>query len=172
MERLWRNAQCSGSWTAQQMDAYQISLFLPENSLFFKIFSLLICVGNCSRSGCSTAVSCYEIDSQSPRIAKFPVKFPVSRELPTGDRFVSDCAHHHPVFRFRTPRVIRAFVPRIAGFFKFAPVSASVSARQKGGFDLLSLHPKILFPALRFCGGMSFACCLVRSPLTGSSSAP
>src|SRR5258705_12389310 len=79
MERLWGNARCSGYWTAQQMDAYQISLFLPENSLFFKIFSLLICVGNCSRSGCSTAVSCYEIDSQSPRIAKFPVKFPVPR---------------------------------------------------------------------------------------------
>ena len=54
---------------------------------------------------------------------------------------------HHPVFRYRTPRVIRVFVPRTAGFFEFAPVSASVSARQKGGFDLLSLHPKIPFLA-------------------------
>src|SRR6266851_9681179 len=80
------------------MDAYEHSLLPAKNSLFPEIFSLLILVGNCSRSGCSTAVSCYEIGSQSPRIAKFPVKFPVSRELPTGDRFVSDCAHHHPVF--------------------------------------------------------------------------
>ena len=32
-----------------------------------------------------------------------------------------------------TPRVIRAFVPRTAGFFEFVLVSASVSARQKGG---------------------------------------
>jgi len=47
--------------TNGRLDAYQISLFLPENSLFFKIFSLFICVGNCSRSGCSTVVSCNEI---------------------------------------------------------------------------------------------------------------
>src|SRR4029077_2545567 len=40
---------------------------------------------------------------------------------------------HHPVFRYRTPRVIRAFVPLTAGFFEFVLVSASVSARQKGG---------------------------------------
>ena len=66
-------------WTLT--DAYQISLFLPEISLFFTIFSLLICVGNCSRSGCSAAVSWYCIVSLSPRIAKFPVKFPVSREF-------------------------------------------------------------------------------------------
>src|SRR5204863_6767656 len=65
--------------------------------------------------------------------------------IPRRDRFVADCAHHHPVFRYRTPRVIRAFVPRTAGFFKIAPVSASVSARQKGGFDPLSLHQKIPF---------------------------
>src|SRR5258705_10215594 len=131
MERLWGNARCSGYWTAQQMDAYQISLFLPENSLFFKIFSLLICVGNCSRSGCSTAVSCYEIDSQSPRIAKFPVKFPVSRELPTGDRFVSDCAHHHPVFANRT-FPIRLRIGRFCGDFRpltsWILVSADVRA--------------------------------------------
>ena len=40
---------------------YQISLFLPEISLFFKIFSLLICIGNFVKSGCSTVVSCNEI---------------------------------------------------------------------------------------------------------------
>jgi hypothetical protein len=63
-----------------------------------------------------------------------------------GRQFVPDYLHH-PVFRYRTPRVIRAFVPRTAGFLQIAPVSASVSARQKGGFDLLSLHRKIPFPA-------------------------
>src|SRR6266566_10119393 len=43
--------------SVQEMDAYgryQISLFLPEISLFFKIFSLLICVGNFVKSRCST----------------------------------------------------------------------------------------------------------------------
>ena len=56
------------------------SLFLVLNSLFFKIFSLLICVGNCAKSDCGAAVSCCEIGLGSPEIAKFPVKFPVSRE--------------------------------------------------------------------------------------------
>jgi hypothetical protein len=57
------------------------SLFLVLNSLFLKIFSLLMRAGKRSRSGCSTAVSCYEIGPGSPKIAKFPVKFPVSREF-------------------------------------------------------------------------------------------
>jgi hypothetical protein len=34
------------------------SLFCPKITLFIKIFSLIICVGNYSGSGCSTAVSC------------------------------------------------------------------------------------------------------------------
>jgi hypothetical protein len=40
---------------------------------------------------------------------------------------------------------VRATTLDLAGFFEFAPVSASVSARQKGGFDLVSLHRKIPF---------------------------
>src|SRR5258705_1674227 len=70
---------------------------------------------------------------ESLLFAEFCKKFPVLRRMSRGDRFVSDCAHHHPVFRYRTPRVIRAFVPRTAGFFEFVLVSARVSARQKGG---------------------------------------
>jgi hypothetical protein len=40
---------------------YQLeaSLIPFQNSLFFKIFSLIICVGNWSKSGCSAAVSWY-----------------------------------------------------------------------------------------------------------------
>jgi hypothetical protein len=57
------------------------SLIPAKNSLFFEIFSLLICVGNCAKSDCGAAVSCYEIGLGSPEIAKFPVKFPVSREF-------------------------------------------------------------------------------------------
>src|SRR5258705_6607569 len=71
--------------SVREMDAYwtlyQISLFLPEISLFFKIFSLLICVGHFVKSRCSTVVSCNEIGFSGPRNAKFPVNFPVSREL-------------------------------------------------------------------------------------------
>src|SRR6185437_4623496 len=33
------------------------SLIPRENSLFFEILSLLICVGNCSKNGCSAAAS-------------------------------------------------------------------------------------------------------------------
>src|SRR3984893_15499778 len=66
------------------MDAYSEflnSLIPAKNSLFFEIFSLLICVGNCAKSDCGAAVSCYEIGLGAPKIAKFPVKFPVSREF-------------------------------------------------------------------------------------------
>jgi hypothetical protein len=69
----------------REMDAYNFcdsnSLLPLTNSLLFEIFSLLICIGNCAKSRCGTAVSCSNIVSGSPGIAKFPVKFPVSREF-------------------------------------------------------------------------------------------
>jgi hypothetical protein len=58
----------------------KISLFLPEISLLSKIFSLLICVGNLPKSGCSTGVFRTDITSKIPKIVKFPVNFPDSRE--------------------------------------------------------------------------------------------
>src|SRR6202035_4681490 len=58
------------------------SLLPAKNSLFPEIFSLLICVGNFTRSRCGTAVSRNEIRFRGTKIAKFPVNFPVSRELP------------------------------------------------------------------------------------------
>src|SRR5258705_5658325 len=55
----------------------------------------------------------------------------VSRELQVGDRFVSDCAHHHPVSANRAfpigrqiARFLRDFRPLISRTF----VSASVHA--------------------------------------------
>src|ERR1700692_3876846 len=54
---------------------------LTKNSLLLEIFSLLFCVGNFVKSRGATAVSCSEIASQSLKIAKFPVKFPVNREF-------------------------------------------------------------------------------------------
>ena len=56
------------------------SLIPSKNSLFFEIFSLIIRLGNCARNRCSTAVSCIKLGSEGARIAKFPVKFPVSWE--------------------------------------------------------------------------------------------
>jgi hypothetical protein len=56
------------------------SLLRFRNSLFVRIVSLLVCVGNCRRSACSTEVSCSETDPHRPKTAKFPVKFPVTRE--------------------------------------------------------------------------------------------
>jgi hypothetical protein len=57
------------------------SLLRLRNSLFFEKFSLLICVGNCAKSRCSTAVPRHQIGLGSLKIVKFPVKFPVSREF-------------------------------------------------------------------------------------------
>jgi hypothetical protein len=57
------------------------SLIPAKKSLFLEIFSLLIFAGNLPRSGCRTRVFHSEIASKSVEIAKFPVNFPVSREL-------------------------------------------------------------------------------------------
>ena len=57
------------------------SLIQLISSLFLEKPSLLICSGNCARGHCSAAVSSHEIGSGSFKIAKFPVKFPVSREF-------------------------------------------------------------------------------------------
>jgi hypothetical protein len=54
-------------------------------------------------------------------------KYPVNSLLSDGDGFASDCAHHHAVFSYRTRRVIRVFVPQIAGFS-----SSSLSLRRSG----------------------------------------
>jgi hypothetical protein len=57
------------------------SLFWLEKSLFCKKDSPLIWVGNSTRSPCSTGASCCGGSGMRPKIAKFPVKFPVSREF-------------------------------------------------------------------------------------------
>jgi hypothetical protein len=57
------------------------SLIQLTSSLFFEKSSLLICLGNCSKSHCSAVVSSHETGYRSLKIAKFPVKFPVSREI-------------------------------------------------------------------------------------------
>jgi mono/diheme cytochrome c family protein len=74
-------SRITGSRLRIRISRHQKSLLPDRNSLFFEIFSLLICLGNCLRSRCVTAASCYEISSHIPKIAKFPVKFPVSREI-------------------------------------------------------------------------------------------
>src|SRR5258708_26520711 len=75
-------------------DAYFNSLLRRKNSLFLGLFSLFIRVGKCSRSDCGTAVSGSEIVSRTPKIANFPVKFPVSREF--AWRRVRSALHRQP----------------------------------------------------------------------------
>jgi hypothetical protein len=72
------------------------SLFLPRNSLFFELFSLLIFLGNCAKKRCNTAASCSTSVAQRPENAKFPVKFPVSREF--AWRRVRSALRRQPVF--------------------------------------------------------------------------
>jgi hypothetical protein len=57
------------------------SLIPEKSSLFPEIFSLLTWVGNFATNRCSAAISLSALGSQSLKIAKFPVKLPVSREL-------------------------------------------------------------------------------------------
>jgi hypothetical protein len=52
-------------------------------SLLIELFSLIGSVGNCSGSNCSTVVSCCSYRPYGQIIAKFPVKFPVSRDSGT-----------------------------------------------------------------------------------------
>ena len=37
---------------------------------------------------------------QSGVPSEFPCIFPLNRKMPTGDRFATDCVHHHPVSTF------------------------------------------------------------------------
>jgi hypothetical protein len=66
---MWRNGRLNNS------------LMPRRNSLLIEIFSLLIWVGNFAGSGCGTTASCFGIRPMSLKIAKFPVKFPDSREF-------------------------------------------------------------------------------------------
>jgi hypothetical protein len=96
------------------------SLFSRNNSLILRIFSLLICVGNCARSRCRRAVSWYGIPPQTPEIAIFPVKFPVSREfaLETGAISTASPARQSGIPRF-CPQQCQKWPP-MAGFCKLA----------------------------------------------------
>ena len=67
------------------------SLIPAKNSLFLEKFSLLICVGNCAKSDCGAAVSCYEIGLGRPRNRKIPCKIPcLAGNLP-GDGCDQHC---------------------------------------------------------------------------------
>src|SRR5258705_3539343 len=89
---------------------------------------------------------------ESLLFAEFCKKFPVLRRMSRGDRFVSDCAHHHPVSA--NPHVFdtkpnRAF-PRGFPATHFSDLCLCVRLRVLVAiFGTLSLHPKIPFPATR-----------------------
>src|SRR5258708_5083290 len=70
------------------------SLLSAKNSLSLKIVSLLIFTGNFWRSYCSTGLLRSEIGAHRPKIAKFAVKFPVSREF--GSRRVRSALCRQP----------------------------------------------------------------------------
>ena len=64
-------------------DAYAVTKF-PDTCKKFPVPRNIFPVNlrrEFAKSRCGAAVSCYEIGPGSPEIAKFPVKFPVSREI-------------------------------------------------------------------------------------------
>ena len=74
------------------------SLLLNENTLFLRNNSLFCCVGNLLQAAEFARVAASKIH-QGENLAKFPVLFPVSRELRRGDGFDYDCVRHHAVIR-------------------------------------------------------------------------
>src|SRR6266436_1482886 len=54
-----------------------------------------------------------------PKLSFFPVFFAVIGDFGFGDRFVFDCAHHHPVFRARTSLALIAFNALEWGLFVY-----------------------------------------------------
>jgi hypothetical protein len=70
----------------------------------------------------------------------------VKSPLSGRDRFVSDCAHHHAVFRYRTRPVNRAFVPQIAGSSSSSSSLRRSRQTKKADFQPPSLPRKIPFP--------------------------
>src|ERR1700722_9244034 len=60
-DRKWRKAAVRRQTASCDSSLSQNSLLFAEKSLFLEIFSLLISVGNFTKSHCSAAVSCSEI---------------------------------------------------------------------------------------------------------------
>ena len=67
---------------------------------------------------------------QEPRNREIPCKFPCYQGIANGDRFVSDCAHHHPVSANRT-FPMRRQIGRFCGDFRPlpSPILVSMSVR-------------------------------------------
>ena len=86
------------------------------------MFSLLIRLGNFLRSGCSTSVSFSAMGSQRRKIANFPVKFPVSRDL-RGDGCDQHCVASQPVRRAEKISLITHKGPPSAAFCNWRSVS-------------------------------------------------
>jgi hypothetical protein len=97
---------------------WKISLLRLRNSLFGRIISLLIFVGNCPRSGCSTAVSYYDSGLWVAEISKFPVKFPIAGNF-HGDECDHHCVASHPFPRLAKLPKRRENGPEIPAFRAF-----------------------------------------------------
>ena len=147
------------------------SLFLRNNSLILKIFSLLNSVGNCSRSRCSIAVSCYEIGSLSPEIAIFPVKFPVSREFawrrvrstlrrqPTSHS-TEECGPINPI----SARQLRPFVNWLSLYSQFEQLGSEIADSLRPTFEIFPFFGD----ASQRPGAISTAWCGTQSRSTSS----
>jgi hypothetical protein len=78
----------------------------------------------------------------------FPCILPCYELLPLGDRFVSDCFHHHPVVGFKLPPAYSHLWRQNWVFSHSLRVSGLVSTRDKSAFVPPSLHRKFPFPAM------------------------
>jgi hypothetical protein len=79
--------------------------------------------GNFRRKGPLTRRYIIVRRTKKARIREFALLIPVRREMCCGDRFVSDCAHHHPVIGNRTPFSFVALIPPERGLFDTLRVS-------------------------------------------------
>jgi hypothetical protein len=79
--------------------------------------SLFACAGNCPVRHSTCCRSRRGSGTRRAKKAKFPVNFPVRRELAWGDWFAADCLHHHAVLNStsswrlaKRPRIWRPFL--------------------------------------------------------------
>ena len=90
---------------------------------------------------CKPLISTGESAAQfgkSCRNRKFPVFFPVSREMSRGDWFEIDCLHHHAFLRKRS---FRAKVPRQISFFFIKRAAGQGGKPAARGVDRQRTHP-------------------------------
>jgi hypothetical protein len=112
--------------------------FFPRHAGFRLLLVVSVTVSAERKAGFCTPVSASKISVPRSSGDRFD-------DWVVGPQFEPYCLHH-PVFRYRTPVGVLAFLPRNAGFRPLLVVSVAVSGERKAGFCTPVSAPKISVP--------------------------